>query len=71
MLFLAIFGKNVEDAFGPVRYLALYFAGGFVAMLTQTAMTLRCRPRWRRRDRCWWWMTSRGLIGPVRWCWAS
>lgn len=40
MLFLAIFGKNVEDAFGPLRYLALYFAGGFVAMLTQTAMTL-------------------------------
>jgi len=40
MLFLAIFGKNVEDAFGPVRYLALYFAGGFVAMLTQTATTL-------------------------------
>jgi rhomboid family protein len=40
MLFLAIFGKNVEDAFGPVRYLGLYFAGGFVAMLTQTAMTL-------------------------------
>jgi len=40
MLFLAIFGKNVEDAFGPVRYLALYFAGGFFAMLTQTAMTL-------------------------------
>ena len=40
MLFLAIFGKNVEDAFGPVRYLALYFAGGFVAMLTQTGMTL-------------------------------
>jgi len=40
MLFLAIFGKNVEDAFGPVRYLALYFAGGFVAMLSQTGMTL-------------------------------
>jgi membrane associated rhomboid family serine protease len=40
MLFLAIFGKNVEDAFGPVRYLALYFAGGFIAMLTQTGMTL-------------------------------
>src|SRR5499427_4111596 len=40
MLFLAIFGKNVEDAFGPARYLGLYFAGGFVAMLTQTAMTL-------------------------------
>jgi membrane associated rhomboid family serine protease len=40
MLFLAIFGKNVEDAFGPVRYLVFYFAGGFVATLTQTAMTL-------------------------------
>jgi membrane associated rhomboid family serine protease len=40
MLFLAIFGKNVEDAFGSLRYLAFYFAGGFVAMLTQTAMTL-------------------------------
>jgi membrane associated rhomboid family serine protease len=40
MLFLAIFGKNVEDAFGPIRYLLFYFAGGFVAMMTQTAMTL-------------------------------
>src|ERR1700758_4653242 len=40
MLFLFIFGKNVEDAFGPLRYLAFYFAGGFVAMMTQTAMTL-------------------------------
>jgi membrane associated rhomboid family serine protease len=40
MLFLAVFGKNVEDAFGHLRYLALYFAGGFVAMMTQTAMTL-------------------------------
>src|SRR6266849_3357944 len=40
MLFLAIFGKNVEDAFGPIRYLAFYFAGGFVATMTQTAMTL-------------------------------
>jgi membrane associated rhomboid family serine protease len=40
MLFLFIFGKNVEDAFGPIRYLVFYFAGGFVAMMTQTAMTL-------------------------------
>jgi membrane associated rhomboid family serine protease len=39
MLFLAIFGKNVEDSFGHVRYLALYI-GGFVAALTQTLMTL-------------------------------
>jgi membrane associated rhomboid family serine protease len=40
MLFLAIFGKNVEDTFGHLRYLVLYFAGGFVATMTQTAMTL-------------------------------
>jgi membrane associated rhomboid family serine protease len=40
MLFLVVFGKNVEDAFGHVRYLAFYFAGGFVATFTQTAMTL-------------------------------
>ncbi len=40
MLFLAIFGKNVEDAFGSLRYLGFYFAGGFVAMMTQTAVTL-------------------------------
>ena len=61
MLFLAVFGKNVEDAFGHVRYLAFYFAGGFVAMMTQTLMTLlfgtggrgaRAEPRCERRDRC-------------------
>ncbi len=40
MLFLAVFGKNVEDAFGSLRYLVFYFAGGFAATLTQTAMTL-------------------------------
>jgi len=40
MLFLAVFGKNVEDAFGKLGYLLFYFAGGFAAFLTQTAMTL-------------------------------
>jgi Rhomboid family len=43
MLFLVIFGKNVEDAFGSLAYLVFYvfyFAGGFAAMMTQTAMTL-------------------------------
>ena len=40
MLFLAIFGKNVEDAYGPFRYLVFYFAGGFAATMAQTAMTL-------------------------------
>ena len=40
MLFLAIFGKNVEDAFGRLRYLVFYLAGGFAAAMMQTAMTL-------------------------------
>jgi rhomboid family protein len=40
MLFLAIFGKNVEDAFGHLRYLAFYVVGGFVATMTQTLITL-------------------------------
>ena len=40
MLFLAIFGKNVEDAFGHLRYLAFYVAGGFAATALQTAMTI-------------------------------
>jgi membrane associated rhomboid family serine protease len=40
MLFLAVFGKNVEDAFGHLRYLAFYFAGGFVATMTQALVTL-------------------------------
>ena len=40
MLFLAIFGKNVEDAFGPIRYLVFYFAGGFAATMTQTMMMM-------------------------------
>ena len=40
MLFLVVFGKNVEDAFGHIWYLIFYFAGGLAAMLTQTLMTL-------------------------------
>jgi len=40
MLFLAVFGKNVEDAFGHLGYLAFYIAGGLVATIAQTAMTL-------------------------------
>jgi membrane associated rhomboid family serine protease len=40
MLFLAIFGNNVEDRFGHLGYLLFYFAGGFVATAAQTAMTL-------------------------------
>jgi membrane associated rhomboid family serine protease len=40
MWFLALFGKNVEDAFGRLGYLALYIAGGFAATAMQTALTL-------------------------------
>jgi rhomboid family protein len=40
MLFLAIFGKNVEDAFGHLRYLVFYVAGGLAATVAQTAVTL-------------------------------
>lgn len=34
MLYLWIFGDNVEDSLGTVRYLALYLVGGVVASLT-------------------------------------
>ena len=44
LLFLAIFGKAVEDAFGRVRYLAFYVAGGFAATVLQTVMTLGFSP---------------------------
>lgn len=40
MLFLVIFGKNVEDAFGHLGYLVFYFMGGLAATITQTAVTL-------------------------------
>jgi hypothetical protein len=39
MPFLAIFGNNVEDAFGHMRYLVLYVTGGLVAAASQTAVT--------------------------------
>ena len=45
MLFLAIFGKNVEDAYGHLRYLAFYVAGGFAATALQAAMTLSFSPQ--------------------------
>ena len=40
MLFLWIFGNNVEDAMGKIRYLIFYFLGGFAATAAQTAVTL-------------------------------
>jgi membrane associated rhomboid family serine protease len=35
MLFLAIFGPNVEDAMGPLRYVVFYLLGGLVALGAQ------------------------------------
>jgi membrane associated rhomboid family serine protease len=40
MLFLWIFGNNVEDAFGRVRFLLWYIAAGLVAIAVQTVVTL-------------------------------
>jgi membrane associated rhomboid family serine protease len=40
MLFLWIFGNNVEDAFGRVRFLVFYLLGGFAATALQTFITL-------------------------------
>jgi membrane associated rhomboid family serine protease len=40
MLFLWIFGNNVEDALGRIRYLLFYLAGGLAATAIQTFVTL-------------------------------
>jgi membrane associated rhomboid family serine protease len=39
MLFLWIFGNNVEDALGRIRYFAFYIVSGLVATATQTVVT--------------------------------
>jgi membrane associated rhomboid family serine protease len=40
MLFLWIFGNNVEDAMGKVRFFLWYIAAGVVAIVVQTVVTL-------------------------------
>src|ERR1043166_8616840 len=40
MLFLWIFGNNVEDVMGRVRFLVFYLAAGYAAALTQAFVTL-------------------------------
>ena len=41
MLFLWIFGNNVEDALGKLRFLAWYIAAGIAATALQTFVTLQ------------------------------
>jgi rhomboid family protein len=38
MLFLWIFGNNVEDSMGPVRFVIFYLLGGIAALALQTAI---------------------------------
>ena len=40
MLFLWIFGNNVEDRLGRLRFLVFYLAGGVAATMLQTVVTL-------------------------------
>ncbi len=37
MVFLWAFGPEIEDAMGPIRYLAFYLLGGFIASVAQIA----------------------------------
>jgi membrane associated rhomboid family serine protease len=41
MLFLWIFGNNVEDSMGPLRFLVFYLAAGLSATVAQTFVTLQ------------------------------
>jgi membrane associated rhomboid family serine protease len=41
MLFLWIFGNNIEDALGHVRFLGFYLLAGFAATALQTFITLQ------------------------------
>jgi membrane associated rhomboid family serine protease len=39
MLFYGVFGPEIEDVMGPVRYLLFYLLGGLVATLAQVAIS--------------------------------
>ena len=51
MLFLWIFGNNVEDAFGRVRYLVFYLLAGYAATALQTVDHALDRARRRQTSR--------------------
>jgi membrane associated rhomboid family serine protease len=44
MLFLWIFGNNVEDSMGPFRYIVFYLLAGYAATALQTVVTLETAP---------------------------
>jgi membrane associated rhomboid family serine protease len=50
MLYLWIFGDNVEDSMGAVKYLAFYLLGGLVASLTHILTSPGSQPH----RRCQW-----------------
>jgi membrane associated rhomboid family serine protease len=45
MLFLWIFGNNVEDSMGSLKYLIFYLICGIAAALSQTAVTMATAPQ--------------------------
>ena len=68
MLFLWIFGNNVEDSMGRVRFLVFYLLGGLAATALQTrrrTRTRRCRTSARRARsrRC---SAATSLLYPAR-----
>ncbi len=44
MLFLWIFGNNVEDAMGRVKFVVFYFLAGFAALALQSVITIGTAP---------------------------
>jgi rhomboid family protein len=44
MLFLWIFGNNVEDAMGRVKFFIFYFLAGFAALALQSVITIGTAP---------------------------
>ena len=59
MLFLWIFGNNVEDSMGPVRFLVFYLLAGLAALALQVAISPDARSR------------RSAPPGPSRACWAA